>query len=193
MSLISYVKTAMNKRLLISESHDDSNRCTPYRGKPDTHNTYTFHISPRMSLVRFLWVVSIRGNLSRWLNRVGQIHCSREKVLLTPPLSLAEWPTEPTSVSLPNTTIGAVHLSQTYIDEHATSVYWAHITSMWSVHSILAHERPTHRSLTDTGGGCNFGGVAFQHTTPRPSQPAVSTFHLKAPPGLKLSKTYQRF
>jgi hypothetical protein len=32
MQLISYVKTAMNKRLLISESHGDSNRCTPCKG-----------------------------------------------------------------------------------------------------------------------------------------------------------------
>jgi hypothetical protein len=31
MPLISYVKTAMNKQLLISESRGDSNGCTPYR------------------------------------------------------------------------------------------------------------------------------------------------------------------
>jgi hypothetical protein len=29
-----------NKRLLISESHDNSNRCTPCRGKLDQHDTY---------------------------------------------------------------------------------------------------------------------------------------------------------
>jgi hypothetical protein len=56
--------TATNKRLLISESHDDSNRCTPYRGKPDQHATYASHSSPRMSGVRFLWAVPIRDNLS---------------------------------------------------------------------------------------------------------------------------------
>jgi hypothetical protein len=37
----------MNKRLLISESCDDSNRCTPYKGKHDQHDTYASHASPR--------------------------------------------------------------------------------------------------------------------------------------------------
>jgi hypothetical protein len=38
---------ATNKHILISESHSDLNRCTPYRGKPDQHDTYAFHASPR--------------------------------------------------------------------------------------------------------------------------------------------------
>jgi hypothetical protein len=40
MRLISFVKTAMNKRLRISESHDDLNRCTPCSGKSDQHATH---------------------------------------------------------------------------------------------------------------------------------------------------------
>jgi hypothetical protein len=40
MQLISYVKTPMNKRLLISESCDDSNRCISCRGIPDQHTIY---------------------------------------------------------------------------------------------------------------------------------------------------------
>jgi hypothetical protein len=55
---------ATNKRLLISESHGDSNRCTPYSGKPDQHNTYASHASPCMLGVCLLRVVPIRGNLS---------------------------------------------------------------------------------------------------------------------------------
>jgi hypothetical protein len=47
---------------------------------------------------------------------------------------------------------------------------------------------PTHRFLTDTGGGYNFGGAGFPRTTPRPSQPVVSPFHLRAPPGLQLNQ-----
>jgi hypothetical protein len=35
---------------------------------------------------------------------------------------------------------------------------------------------PTHRSLTDTGGCYNLGGAGLPHTTPWPSQPAISTF-----------------
>jgi hypothetical protein len=45
----------------------------------------------------------------------------------------------------------------------------------------------THRSLTDTGGGYNLRGAFFSYTTPWPSQPTVSTFHLKAPPDLQLN------
>jgi hypothetical protein len=39
MPLISYVKTDMNKQLLISESHADSNQCTPCRENLDQHAT----------------------------------------------------------------------------------------------------------------------------------------------------------
>jgi hypothetical protein len=35
--------TATNKWLLISESHGDSNRCAPCRGKPDQHTTRLPH------------------------------------------------------------------------------------------------------------------------------------------------------
>jgi hypothetical protein len=76
MALISYVKIATNKRLLISESHGDSNRCTPYRGKPDQHDTYASHASPHMPNVCFLRMAPICGNLSLVVNRVEQGHCS---------------------------------------------------------------------------------------------------------------------
>jgi hypothetical protein len=63
---------ATNKRLLISESHDDSNRCTPYREKYDQHDTYAFHVSPRTPSVHFLRAVPICGNLSQATNSVGR-------------------------------------------------------------------------------------------------------------------------
>jgi hypothetical protein len=85
--------TVINKRLLISESHDDSNRCTPCGGKPDQHTTYASHASPRMPSVRFLWAVPVRGNLSRVIDRVEQAHCSREKWL--PTQSTTHWLTDP--------------------------------------------------------------------------------------------------
>jgi hypothetical protein len=47
---------------------------------------------------------------------------------------------------------------------------------------------PTHRSLTDTGRGYNLGGTGLPHTTLRPSQPDVSPFHLRAPPGLQFNQ-----
>jgi hypothetical protein len=64
MTLINYVKTAMNKRLLLSESRDDSNCCTPYGGKPDTQDMYAFHVSPCTSLIHFQRAIPVRGNLS---------------------------------------------------------------------------------------------------------------------------------
>jgi hypothetical protein len=56
--------TATNKRLLISKSHGDSNRCTPCRGKPDQHVTYTSQSSPCMPGVRFIQAVPVHNNLS---------------------------------------------------------------------------------------------------------------------------------
>jgi hypothetical protein len=93
------------------------------QGKHDTHATYTSCVGPHDTHT-FLRIVSICGNLSYWPNRVGQILCSRKKVLPIPPLNPAECPAGPASVSLPNTTIEAVHLSQTSIGEQATRFTW---------------------------------------------------------------------
>jgi hypothetical protein len=46
----------------------------------------------------------------------------------------------------------------------------------------------TRQSLTDTGGGYNLGGAGLPHTTHRPSQLAVSTFHPRALPGLQFNQ-----
>jgi hypothetical protein len=61
---------ATNKRLLISESHGDSNWCTSCREKPNQHDMYASHASPRTPSVRFLRVVPTRGNLSRVVDRL---------------------------------------------------------------------------------------------------------------------------
>jgi hypothetical protein len=50
---------------------------------------------------------------------------------------------------------------------------------------------PTHRSLTNARGGYNLRGADFSHTTPQPSQPAASTFHLRVSLGLRLTFTTQ--
>jgi hypothetical protein len=44
---------------------------------------------------------------------------------------------------------------------------------------------PTHRSLTNIGGGYSLEGVDFPHIAPQPSQPTVSHFHLQVLPGLQ--------
>jgi hypothetical protein len=82
--------TVTNKWLLISESRSDSNRCTPCRGKPDQHDTYASHASPRTPGVRFLRAVPVCGNLSRVIDRFEQIHCPWEGL-----------PTQSTSLSVP--------------------------------------------------------------------------------------------
>jgi hypothetical protein len=101
MPLISYVKTATNKPLFISESHSDWNRCTPCRGKPDQHDMYTSHTSPRMPDVRFLWAVPVCGKPFTLTQQSWTYSLLPKKVMLTPPLILAEWPVRPASVSLP--------------------------------------------------------------------------------------------
>jgi hypothetical protein len=78
-----YVKTTMNKQLLISESHDDSNWCTPYREKSDQHDT-------RFRRLVHVWPSAICiscgphiTTFRTFINRVEQGHCSWEKELLT--------------------------------------------------------------------------------------------------------------
>jgi hypothetical protein len=84
------MNTATNKWLPISECHDDSNRCTTYREKPDTHDMYASNASPCTPHVCFLWAVHIRGNLSQAINSVGRtLLLLRKRALDTTP-SLAE-------------------------------------------------------------------------------------------------------
>jgi hypothetical protein len=68
-----YLMAATTKRLLISESCDDSNRCTPCKGNPNQHDTYAYHVSTRTPDVHCLLAVPVCGNLSRVTDRVGRI------------------------------------------------------------------------------------------------------------------------
>jgi hypothetical protein len=165
--------TATNKRSLISESRGDSNRCIPCRGKPKQHVTYASHSSPHMPGVRFLRAVPVCDNLS--------LAPTKSKQAPTPGRSLDKQRQTSPAVVLGGLILppmqqpysrGERFWPNGYI---ATSAYWAHITSMQSVHSILS-QGPTHRPLTDTGRGYNLGGAGLPHTTLRPSQPVVSTF-----------------
>jgi hypothetical protein len=129
--------TATNKRLLISESRDDSNRCTSCRGKPDQHTMYASHSSSRTLGIRFLRTVPIRDNLSLALTKSKQVPTPGGSLgnqrqtdpavvlggLIPPPM---RQPWSRGERFRPNGHI-------------TTSVYWAHITSMRSVRSIIAH------------------------------------------------------
>jgi hypothetical protein len=179
--------TTTNKRLFISESHGDSNRCTPCREKLDQHATYASHASSRMLGVRFLWAVPVRGNLSRVVDRVEHAHCSREKGLPTQSSTPADRSTGPYPVSLPNQPMKQWEQSQASIDGRLVGLlgsYHQHATGMFNT----CLWGPTHRSLTNTGGGYNLRGAGLPHTTHRPSQPAISTFHLSAPTDLQFNQ-----
>jgi hypothetical protein len=160
MPLISYVKTATNKRLLISESCGNSNRCTPYRGKPDQHDTYASHVSPRTLGVRFLRAVPVRVNLSWVINRVGHSPCSQEKGLstqsttcrLTDPqictqfLSSAnQWRSEESQISINSRLLGL------------PGIYHWHVMSTFNTCSrrlqAWRYQLSTHHSLTFSTDG----------------------------------------
>jgi hypothetical protein len=129
--------TVINKQLLISESCDDSNLCKPYRGKPDEHATYASHSSPRTPDVRFLRAVPVCDNLL--------LAPTKSKHTPTPEKSLDnQRQTDPAVVFggliLPPMRQACSRGERFQPNGYtSTSVYWAHITSMRSIRSILAH------------------------------------------------------
>jgi hypothetical protein len=179
------VITARNKQYS-SESHGDSNRCTPCRGKFNQHATHFPHsvhvwlsticISRGLCIATFCVVV----------NGFEQIHCPREEGL----------PTQFTARRLlirrsipsfsPTITNKAVGKSQASVDNRLLGLlrpYRRH--AIGTFNTCLSG--PTHRSLFDTGGGYNLGGVSFPHHTPRPSQLTVLHFPPKGPPDLQIN------
>jgi hypothetical protein len=186
MSLISYMKTATNKRLLISESRGDTNRCTLCRGKSDqraSHFSRSVRVWP--STIRISYCPCI-VTFHEVINSDGQSHYSWEKGL--PTQSTTQWLTDPW--------VCTQFLFQTshWRSRCKATLYWRQATRLTGFiyqHVIgminTCSRGPTHRYLTDTGGDYNLGGAGFPHTTPRPSQPMVSTFHLRVLPSLELS------
>jgi hypothetical protein len=180
------MKTATNKRLLISKSRGDLNWCTP-TGETwhtwhirfscqSTYATHTFPAGhPRMCqpfmLTQQSWIDSLL------LRKIA-----------------------PESTSQPDWVGSRTHLSFSPKHNYWSSalkpnIYWRigyigllgpyhqHVISTFNTCS----RGPTHRSLTDTGRGYNHGGTGLPHHTPRPSQPTVLHFHLRAPSGLRLT------
>jgi hypothetical protein len=130
--------TSINKRLLIFESHGDSNRCTPCRGKPDQHVTYASHSSPCMPGVRFLRAVPVCDKLSP--------APTKSKHAPTPRRSLSNQRQTGSAVILDDLIPPPMRQpwskgERFWPNGHAAiSAYWVHITSMWSVRLILTHE-----------------------------------------------------
>jgi hypothetical protein len=71
----------------------------------------------------------------------------------------------------------SIALKPSIIDEQAISVYWPISINTFNTCS----RRPTHRSLTDTGGDYSLEGADLPHHTPRSSQLTVLHFSAKGP------------
>jgi hypothetical protein len=148
------VKTTTNKYLLISESRDNSNRCTPCREKSDQHAT-RFPCSVRV------WSMTIRisrgphiATFHTIVNRFEQIHCTQEEGL--PTQSTARRSSDPRVCTqlLSHNRQRAVEKSQAPVDNRLLGLpgtYHRHVIGMFNTCS----RGPTERSLIDTGGGYN--------------------------------------
>jgi hypothetical protein len=177
--------TVTNKRLLISESRGDSNRCTPCRWKPDQHTTRfscsvrvwstTIHISRGPHITTFHIVI----------NRFEQIHCTREEGLRAPGTihsttvirSVGAYP-----ASLPQQPKSSGE-SQASVDSQLLGLpgpYHRHAIGTFNTCS----RGPTERSLIDTGGGYNLRGADLPHTHSTTFPTSCPHFPLVAPPGL---------
>jgi hypothetical protein len=154
---------ATNKRLLISESRGDSNRCTPCRGKLDQHAMYSSHASPRMPGVHFLRAVPICGNLSWGINRVEQSHCSWESGL---PIesTVRRWPIHGSVPNFSTESANEVVGAKPNIYQQPATRLTGPIAPVcdWYILYLLTE--------------ANLGGAGFPHTTLQPSRPAVSPF-----------------
>jgi hypothetical protein len=179
--------TARNKRLLISKSHGDSNRCTPCRGKPDQHVT---HFSRSVHV----WSKTVRisrdphiATFHKIVNNDGQSHCLQEKGLLTQ--STARRLTDPRVRT--QFLSWASHRSG---GGKVTLCWWqttrltGPITSACDRYVQYLLTGSTHRSLTDTGRSYSLEGASFPYTTPWPSQPTFSPFRRRALPGLQFNQ-----
>jgi hypothetical protein len=167
--------TATNKRLHISESRGDLNRCTPCRGKPDQHVT-------RFSRSVRVWSMIIRisrgphvATFRTVVNRFEQINCTREEGL----------PTQSTTHRLTDLWIHTQLLSHNnpWSSGEKWSFCWHPTTRLTGLISptcdryvqyLLVGANPS--ILNRHRWGYNFEGASLPHTTPRPSQPAISTF-----------------
>jgi hypothetical protein len=176
----------MNKRLLISESRDDLNRCTPCRGNPtNTIRTLPTPVHVCLAYASYgqsLYVAIIHES-STDLNR----STAREKKGSRHNPQHTNWSICGSVPSFSHRTASeAVGKIQASVDDKLLDLldpYHQHAISTFNTCS----RGLTHRSLTNTGGGYNLEGVDFPHTTHRPSQSAIFPFHLRAPHSLRLS------
>jgi hypothetical protein len=127
---------------------------------------------------------SVYSNLSWVINSIVQTLLFSRK---SAPDSTSQpgWVARGTRLSFsPSTAIEAVSLTQISVDGRLLDLlvsYHQHVIGTFNTCSWGT----THRSLTDTGGGYNLGGVGLPYHTLWPSQPMVLHF---SPKGSALSQ-----
>jgi hypothetical protein len=157
------------------------------QGKSNQHDTCAFYVSPRTSDIRFLWAISIRGNLSQAINSVGRtLLLSRKKGSWHNPQPgwvICRFATQ----FLSQDSHWSSNENQTSIDSRLLVLpgpYQQHVIGMFNTCSRV----PTHRSLTDIGGGYHIETSEYPQHSPRPSFPGVSLIPLNGPPRLHFIK-----
>jgi hypothetical protein len=165
MQLISYVKTATNKRYSYPRVAVIWIDVHPAGETQPTHHTHPT-LSPCMVLDHTYLMRSTHSNLSRSHRQswAGSL-LPRKRTSHIIHSTMADRSVDGRLLGL----LGSYH-------RHAIGTF------------NTCSRGSTHRPLTDTGGGYNLGGVSFPHTTPWPSQLTISTFHLMVPPSLQFNQ-----
>jgi hypothetical protein len=169
------------------ESRGDSNRCTPYRGKPNQHVT-------RFPCSVHVWSTTIRISRGPYIaifhavvNRFEQIHCTREEGL--PTQSTTRQPSDPwvRTQLLSHNSQRAVGKSQAPVDNRLLGLsgpHHRHAIGTFNTCSRGTTERP----LIGTGGGYNLGGDSFPHTHSPTFPTSCPHFPLMAPLSLHFNQ-----
>jgi hypothetical protein len=187
MWLISYMNTTTNKRLLISES------CVIRINVHHLGETwYTWHVRFLRQSMYATCTLPVGGP------RTWEPFTLTQKSwtdLLLPRQSA------PDLTSQPDWVAHETHLSFSPKHNHWSNAlkpsicwqtgymgslgpYHQHVISTFNTYSW----GPTHRSLTDTGGGYNLGSASLPHHTPQPSQWMVLRFPPKGPTRSQVNK-----
>jgi hypothetical protein len=177
---------ATNKQLLISESRVNSNRCTPCKENL-IHTTRTLSAP-----VHVCHSYASTGSSHTWQpfvkspTTLNRFTAPEKRAPVPIHNTLADRSTGPYPISLPQHPLkqwrkGKHLLPKSYIG--LLGPYLHHVISTFKTCSRW----PTHRSITNTGGGYNLEDADFPHHTLRPSQLTVLRFLLMAPPGLRLT------
>jgi hypothetical protein len=184
------VLTTTNKRLLISESCGNLNRCTPCSGNL-IHTTRTL----------FMLVYERHSYASCGIPRTWQsfalssTELSRATALekkgtcgITSP---ARWLTDLRVATQFLSPLS--HWSSEGKAKYLVTTSYIYLLGLYLQHVISTPNTcswgSTHQSLTDTYEGYNLGGVIFPHHSPCSSHPMVLRFPLRVPSSLQLTSS----